>query len=517
MRTPPEAADCPLTAALAACGALRPWFEGPANGRLWVAFSGGADSTALLHGLRETPGVRAVHVDHGLHPESPAWARHCAEQAAGFGTAFECHRVRLGAAGNQAAAARRARYDVWRALLRPGDVLALAHHADDQAETRLWQLFTGRAPGGMPAARALGAGSIVRPLLSVRRSALRAYAVRHGLRWLEDPSNADQRQDRSYIRHRVLPVVEARFPAAVAALGRHARPGPQQPLAPLPAAAASGARIKAWLAAAGLPLGRGAMTQIERQSLAAADRNPSVAICPGTRAWRYQGVWHLVRDEAGAEPRRSSAAVPASERWPAKAVVVGVETPLPAGTLGWRAAAWGLRPGLRLRIHGRLGGERIHPTGRNLGKTVKALLRERRVPPWQRQEWPLLYAEQGQPERREKQTRGKQTQDRKQTQEKLLAVPDIAVERREKQTRGKQTQDGKQTEEKLLAVPDIAVERREKQTRGKQTQDGKQTEEKLLAVPNIAVDASAAVCGGLLPTWRPRARTLTETSGPDSR
>ena len=462
MRTPPEAADCPLTAALAACGALRPWFEGPAPGRLWVAFSGGADSTALLHGLRETPGVRAVHVDHGLHPESPAWARHCAEQAAGFGTAFECHRVRPGAAGNREAAARRARYDVWRALLRPGDVLALAHHADDQAETRLWQLFTGRAPGGMPAARALGAGSVVRPLLSVRRSALRAYAVRHGLRWLEDPSNADQRQDRSYIRHQVLPAVEARFPAAVAALGRHARPSPQQPpLAPLPAADASGARIKAWLAAAGLPLGRGAMTQIERQSLAAADRNPSVAICPGTRAWRYQGVWHLVRDEAGVEPRRSSAAVPASERWPAKAVVVGVETPLPAGTLGWRAATCGLRPGLRLRIHGRLGGERIHPAGRNLGKTVKALLRERRVPPWQRPEWPLLYAEQGQPERREEQTRGKQTQDRK------------------------------------------------------QTQDGKQTQEKLLAVPDIAVDASAAVCGGLLPTWRPRARTLTET--PDSR
>lgn len=402
MPVPADAADLPVTAALTACDALRPWLEGAPGGRLWVAYSGGADSTALLHGLREVPAVRAVHVDHGLHPDSSAWACHCAEQAASFGTAFECHRVRPDAAGNQEAAARRARYGLWRTLLRPGDVLALAHHADDQAETRLWQLFTGRAPGGMPAARVLGPGRIVRPLLAVRRSALRGYAVRHGLRWVEDPSNADQRQDRSYIRHRVLPAVEARFPAAVAALGANPRPSALAPVPPLPAAAAKGARIEAWLTAAGLPLGRGAVAQIERQSLAAADRNPAVVICPGTRAWRHRGAWHLVGDQADTEGP------------PAVAVVAGSETTLPAGVLGWEAAPRGLPPGLRLRVRARLGGERIRPAGRNLAKTVKALLQERRVPPWQRPTWPLLYAERA----TERDGNGR----------KLLAVAGIAVD-----------------------------------------------------------------------------------------
>lgn len=431
MPAPPDAAESPLTAALAACDALRPWMEGAPGGRLWVAFSGGADSTALLHGLHDVPGVRAVHVDHGLHPDSTAWACHCARQAASFGTAFECHRVRPDAAGNREAAARRARYGLWRALLRPGDVLALAHHADDQAETRLWQVFTGRAPGGMPAARMLGAGRIVRPLLPLRRSALRTYAVRHGLRWVEDPSNADQRQDRGYIRHQVLPAIEARFPAVVAALGGDARPGAPTPVPPLPAAAANGGRIEAWLAAAGLPLGRGAMAQIERQSLAAADRNPAVAICPGTRAWRYRGVWHLVRDEAGAGPQQGTA------------VVVGTETALPTGVLGWQTAPRGLPPGLRMHVRARRGGERLRPAGRNLSKTVKALLRERLVPPWHRPAWPLLYAE---------------------------------------------------------GATDPNTE-------------GRVAGSKLLAVADIAVDASAAVCGGLLPTWRPHARTLTQAPG----
>ena len=391
--------DCPLAAALAANEAIRPWLAGTATGHLLVGFSGGADSTSLLHALLQALAdprqIRAIHIDHGLQAASATWAQHCETEAMRLGVAFACHRVQVASSGNREAAARRARYRVWQSLLGPCDLLALAHHADDQAETRLWQFLTGRTAWGMPATRPLGAGRLVRPLLGVRRRDIVAYAQRNGLHWLEDPANADVQQARNYLRHRVLPVVEAHFPDAVAKLAEPVRPPAEVPVPPLPAAAAGQQSIEVWLTAAGLPLPARAITQLAQQSTAAAHRNPCVAICPGVKAWRYRGCWHLVRNAAEHDS-------PKDEN--PKTVVVGTDTGLPAGTLRWREAKLGLPAGLTLRVCERQGGERIRPAGRTHSKSVKALFQEHHIPPWLRPAWPLLTSE-----------------------GELLAVPDMAI------------------------------------------------------------------------------------------
>ena len=348
-----------------------------AAGTVWVAFSGGLDSTVLLHAMRGIAGVAATHIDHGLHPQSGAWAEHCARVASGFGARFEARSVRVAADGNREHAARTARYALWRELLQPGDVLALAHHANDQAETRLWQLLTGREPSGMPAERPLAPGILlVRPFIRIPRAALEQYARRHRLQWLEDPSNADESLDRNYIRERLMPRIEARFPDALRRMSRP-RPPPLVP-APLPVAQTSPATVSTWLLRAGLPVSRAAVAEIGRQTATGQDRVPQVRVAPGVRAWRHAGCWHLVRD------------LPTLAE---QCLAVGRATSTPLGALAWRRAARGLPSGLPVTMRSRQGGERIRPDARNVTKSVKALLREAKVPPWRRDRWPLLYAE----------------------------------------------------------------------------------------------------------------------------
>ena len=358
--------------------ALAPWFDGKPKGALWVAFSGGRDSTVLLHALRDVPGVAATHIDHGLNADSPTWARQCARVAADFGVGFEARRVCVAASGNREQAARRARYAVWRELLRPGDLLALAHHADDQAETRIWQLLTGREPGGMPAERRLGGGSLVRPLLGVRRAAITAYAEHYGLRWIEDPSNTDLSFDRNYIRARILPRIEQRFPDAVERLARPRRYADVH-VRTLSVSAASTTMIADWLRAAGLPVARTAVAEILRQTSACRDRVPRVTVAPGVCAWRHDDHWHLVRDRAP---------------FTAQHATVGVCARISSGTLGWRRAR-GLPEGMGVAMRPRAAGERLRVDGRKVTKSVKALLHDAGVPPWRRPGWPLLYADDG--------------------------------------------------------------------------------------------------------------------------
>lgn len=364
--------------AVRSTNALVPWLDGHATGTLRVAFSGGRDSTVLLHALRAVGGAVAIHVDHGLHPRSACWARHCAQVAAEFNVAFETRRVSVAGQGNREHAARRARYSVWQELLGVGDLLALAHHADDQVETRLWQLLTGREPGGMPTERQLGAARLVRPLLSIRRAAINRYAEHFGLRWIDDPSNADLRLDRNYIRSRIVPVIEDRFPDALQRLAGP-RPTATSP-APLPLHQASPATIRRWLHSGGLPVAHATVAEIERQTSAAPDRMPCIEVAPGVRAWRYSGHWHLVRETV---------------LRPAAELSAGCTLQTPVGTLSWRRSARGLPLGLALTARRRVGGERIRGAGRGITKSVKALFREARVAPWRRADWPLLYGADG--------------------------------------------------------------------------------------------------------------------------
>ncbi|MEO8249855.1 MAG: tRNA lysidine(34) synthetase TilS [Burkholderiales bacterium] len=210
---------------------------------LAVAYSGGADSTALLVACAEKwPNeIRAVHVHHGLQAAADDFAAHCEAFCTRIGVPIEVHRVRAHPMPGQSPeeAARTARYEIFRAL--PHAVcsgvainsIALAQHADDQVETMLLALSRGAGlPGlaAMPARWSDGDLMFHRPLLAVPGADLREWLKRRGIGWIEDPSNADQRYTRNRIRAQLLPALQAAFPAFRSTFARsaaHAAQGAQ--------------------------------------------------------------------------------------------------------------------------------------------------------------------------------------------------------------------------------------------------------------------------------------------------
>lgn len=185
-----------------------------------VACSGGPDSSALVDALaRLAPPRRwrltVAHVDHGLRPASAGEAEAVSALAAERGLRFHSLRVEVGAGGSLQDRARQARHDALRALAgRLGaTAIALAHTADDQAETVLMRLLSGASPKSITA-MADRAGALARPLLRVWRRETLAYCEALGIEALDDPSNADPRFLRSRVRNELLPALEAVFPGA---------------------------------------------------------------------------------------------------------------------------------------------------------------------------------------------------------------------------------------------------------------------------------------------------------------
>ena len=194
--------------------------------RVLVGFSGGLDSTVLLHALhRVTERLAAVHVDHQLQAESSNWAQHCRRVAESIG--IDCAVLAVDAAAQPGdspeAAARAARYKAWADFVAPDQLLVTAHHADDQLETLLLRLLRGAGVRGMSGIRTAYSGEALRvhrPLLSLTRADLALVAADWRLSWIDDPSNDDQRFDRNFVRASVLPAMTARWPGAGAAAVR---------------------------------------------------------------------------------------------------------------------------------------------------------------------------------------------------------------------------------------------------------------------------------------------------------
>lgn len=204
----------------------------PAGAQLCVAYSGGLDSSVLLHALarlarRERLRLRALHVNHHLHAEADAHAAAAALQARRWRVRCVLLDARVSAAPGESleAAARNARYAALAAQLAPGELLVTAHHQEDQLETLLLALLRGSGVRGLaamaPETRWRGT-RLLRPLLAVTRAQLEQYARAHGLAPLEDPTNTDERFDRNYLRRRIVPLIRARWPAAAATVSRSA-------------------------------------------------------------------------------------------------------------------------------------------------------------------------------------------------------------------------------------------------------------------------------------------------------
>lgn len=381
----------------------------PPPAHCWVAYSGGLDSHVLLHVLASqgVPALRALHIDHGLHPDSRAWAEHCQQICRELGIAYCAVRVDASAKRGESpeAAARIARYAAFMEQMVAGDWLLTAQHRDDQLETVLLQLLRGAGPKGlaaMPEHAPLGAGHQVRPLLDFDRDEIVQYAQRHGLKWLDDPSNSDTRFDRNYLRGEVIPVLRARWPSLTRTVARSARlsaaaaeslareaqadlasivPASSAvlPVGPLLELGGFRARevLRLWLSATGGPIPSEKMLHRIIHELAGARRDAEPMIELGDCSLRrFRGAIHCVP------------ALPDEQRWQRDWPDPGAPLELPhgLGTLYWQAPP--SKAGLR--VSPRRGGERLVTAGSGPGRALKDVLREQGWPPWLRPLLPLV-------------------------------------------------------------------------------------------------------------------------------
>lgn len=381
------------------------------HGALRVAYSGGPDSSALLHVLSQLPaararGLHALHVDHGLHLDSARWAAHCLQQCALWQVPITLLRVRVDARSGMGmeAAARVARYATLADQLPAGGLLVLAQHREDQAETVLLKLLRGAGPeglGGMRDLRAFASGWLWRPLLDVPRAALRTHIEAHGLHVIDDPANRDPAYARSFLRQHILPQLGRHWPEASTALLHVARvqraladdlaQRSVEALRTLLDAPTQTLDVAAWLALPELlhapvlarwlhPLGldvpssaqRGALQTMLRE--AARDRSPELRYADNVlRAWRGRlyaepwspppaGDWNLVWD--------------------------GAPLALAGGAMLCLDAPARFNPPLRVRAC-RVG-ERVRPAGAAHARDLGSLFQRAGIPPWQRARCPLI-------------------------------------------------------------------------------------------------------------------------------
>jgi tRNA(Ile)-lysidine synthase len=197
-----------------------------------VAYSGGLDSTALLHAavqaLKNKATVVALHVNHRINPAADSWEEHARQTAAALGIDSDVARLSGLAAGDRNLE-ERAREARWKALIRMAAkhnavAILTAHHANDQAETVLLQLLrgTGLAGMGMREQSARDGLAVLRPWLKFERAQLEAFAAARELAWIEDPSNSDVALRRNAVRHALWPAVHAADDRALPSLLRFA-------------------------------------------------------------------------------------------------------------------------------------------------------------------------------------------------------------------------------------------------------------------------------------------------------
>jgi tRNA(Ile)-lysidine synthase len=384
----------------------------PPAGSLWVGFSGGLDSSVLLHWLKQhlpksTP-LRAIHVHHGLHADADAWLAHC--QTVCDAAGIELHGLRIELSEPQRnieAQARKARYSAFQSRLADGDTLALAHHADDIAETLLLRLMRGagsRALANMQTHGRFGALRLWRPLLGNSRNDLLAYARAQDLQFIEDGSNADLRFDRNFLRHKILPQLDARFghvqqrllhsaaqlqrdaellqPRIDHALQqcRNAHGLQLATLQTLPEALQAHV-LRAWL---------NELQQSPPGSVALHELLRQIAAYRTAQQIQYRSkvyslmVWNGTLYCTGEHPETRDDA-DFSMYWDGARPLT-----LPrGGLLQWQGQA-----PLAVRVCYRQGGERIRLVNRNMHHSVKKIV-SARIPPWQRDALPFVYNESG--------------------------------------------------------------------------------------------------------------------------
>ena len=396
-----------------------------------VAYSGGVDSHVLLHCCKQLDiRVRAVHVHHGLQSVADYWVAHCLEICQAMDIALDVLYVDASPQRGQSPeeAARSARYKALKENLKAGECLLTAQHRDDQAETILLQLLRTASTAGlaaMPASRAFGDGLHLRPLLDFSRGDIEAYADEQQLHWIEDPSNNDTAFDRNYLRSTIMPLLQERWPEVVPQMVTVA--GLQSnnlrvldDMAAIDLAnvsAVSRPRFQAFsydivsmlsldklmqlssprllnllrywiIQTVGAPT-RKLLSEIETGLVQSQDDANPLIEYSGCQFRKYQGVLYLLRSrqiEADSQPLSMAANwKPSSTRVMS---IGGVQLRVIRHDVG------GIKQSLidkEFTLRFRRGGERFHTSNRNRSQSLKKLLQEAGVPPWERDAMPLLY------------------------------------------------------------------------------------------------------------------------------
>ncbi len=388
-----------------------------ANPKLTLAFSGGLDSTVLLHALfkinKTLPfQLSAHHVHHGLSQHADEWADFCALTCANLRVPLTITKVNINKNSGFGieATAREARYLAL--LSAEAQFICLAHHQNDQAETLLLQLARGAGVKGL-AGMAASNGKLLRPLLDVPRSFLEAYATQHQLTFIEDESNADTKFNRNFMRHKVLPILEQSYPSIHQTLGRSAQNMAiaselLDELALLDAMQAgfdanqnsaiglatfknlSEARVnnclRWWMAQNGLQMpSQQQLRQINQQLMhAKQDAAIELKVSENLSLRRYQNRAYLVQD---LPPN-----APINWLWQGEDVIH-----LPNKTQLIFSKQMGAGISLRkienttLCIKFREGNEHFKPELGRPRRSLKVMLQNHEMPPWQREQLPLIF------------------------------------------------------------------------------------------------------------------------------
>ncbi len=406
---------------------LNSWLTPELGAARWcVAFSGGPDSTALLHLIHtwcaghagKTPPLFALHINHGMQGDADKWQAHCESLCAVWDIPIIVSQALVESAGQGGeAAARQARYRLFESEINAGDILFMGHHLDDQVETYFLRLMRGSGLSGlsgMPARRELGRGELIRPLLKVERRSLEEYITAHKLVTIEDPSNLDTTIDRNYLRQIVLPLLGARwggYRQTVARAGEHAAvgqavineclplpktvfsvlgdPGIEQRALNSVSAEAAMIILRRWLQSAGHSMpDQVLLTEFMRQLREGAAASSPRMVCSSYGLQRYQNRVYLLpvfSDHGEQAGRPESIEIRPGE----------VQEIAGVGAVGVVPGA--VQEGLHLDAHDtlelrwRCGGERCRPRGRPYNQRLKKLFQEFAVPPWWRERVPLLY------------------------------------------------------------------------------------------------------------------------------